>query len=214
MALPPTHLTRYPDRGREDRAALDELLDEQLVGVLSTVAEGQPWSVPTFIARDGDRVLIHGSTGGGIMRHLAAGAPVTLTVFALDAIVVAHTTFDASANYRSAVLRGVVEVLDGGEKARAMEVVSEHLIPGRTAEVRPTSKKELAATVVLALPITEDGWIYKTRTGGAGLPGEETSAWAGVVPLRTVAGEVVPEPWLAASAEVPASVEAMRSRLS
>ena len=212
--LPPTTLTRYRDRGSQERTHLDALLDEVLVGTLSTVADGQPWSLPTFFARDGDRVLLHGSTGSGILRHAATGAPLTLTVFALDAIVVAHTTFDSSANYRSAVLRGTAHVLEGDDAAAAMDVVSDKLIPGRVAEVRTTTGKELAATLVLALPIADSSWVYKARIGGAGEPDEETSAWAGVVPLRTVAGEPVPEPWLPPGTPVPPSVEGMRHRLS
>ena len=203
-------LTRETDRERTDRAALDTLLDEVLVGTLSAVSDGEPWSLPIFFARDGDRVLFHGSTGAGLLRHLAAGAPATFTVFSLDGIVVAHTAFESSANYRSAVLRGRLAVLDGAEAARALDVLTDRLIPGRTTEVRGTNRRERAATVVLALPIT--AWLAKERTGEAGLPDEATDAWAGVVPLRLVAGEPVTDSWVPGDRPVPPSVHALLMR--
>ncbi|MFK5688112.1 pyridoxamine 5'-phosphate oxidase family protein [Ornithinimicrobium sp. LYQ92] len=202
-----TTLTRKPDRGTDERAALDELLDSVPVGVLCTVLDGMPWSVPLLLARDGDRVLLHGSTGAGALRHLADGAPLTMTVFALDGLVVAHTAFDSSANYRSAVLRGSAEVLRGEVAERALEALTDRLLPGRTEEVRASTGREVAATVVLALPITEGAWLFKGRAGGSGEP-EEGSAdvWTGVVPLRTVAGPLEPDPWNGSGAPVPPSV--------
>ncbi|WP_439030991.1 pyridoxamine 5'-phosphate oxidase family protein [Gordonia terrae] len=173
-------LTRKPERSA-DRAVLDDLLDEAKTGTLSTVVDGLPWSVPMLFARDGDSILLHGSTGAGALRHVAAGAPVTFTVFVLDGLVVADTLFDHSANYRSAVVRGVLEVAD--DARAALEMLSDKLIPGRVAEVRPTSRKELAATVALRLPIIDGRWIAKARTGG---PGGESAEWTGVVPVRTV----------------------------
>ncbi|WP_109474158.1 pyridoxamine 5'-phosphate oxidase family protein [Ornithinimicrobium cavernae] len=210
--LPPTSLTRLSERGTSDRVTLDALLDDVMVGTLSTVAEGMPWSVPLFIARDGDRIVLHGSTGGGILRHLVEGAPVTLTVFALDAIVVAHTAFDSSANYRSAVLRGTVTRLEGQEAEDALHVVTERLIPGRTAEVRASTRREYAATVVLALPIEDGMWILKARSGPAGEPDEPTDAWAGIVSLRTVADTPSADEWVDPKTLVPASVEGLRDR--
>ncbi|WP_238422740.1 pyridoxamine 5'-phosphate oxidase family protein [Gordonia sp. 'Campus'] len=177
---PLASLTRKPERSA-DRALLNALLDEAKVGTLSTVVDGQPWSVPMLFARDGDSILLHGSTGAGALRHVAAGAPVTFTVFVLDGLVVADTLFDHSANYRSAVVRGVLDV---AHDARAsLEALSDKLIPGRVAEVRPTNRKELAATVALTLPIVDGRWIAKARTGG---PGGESTDWTGVVPVRTV----------------------------
>lgn len=132
MTSPLGALTRKPDRAT-DRAALDELLDEAKVGTLSTVVDGLPWSVPMLFARDGDAIALHGSTGAGALRHVAAGAPVTFTVFAMDGLVIADTLFDHSANYRSAVVRGTLELVDDARSA--LEVLSDKLIPGRVAEV-------------------------------------------------------------------------------
>lgn len=199
MTSPLDALTRKPARAT-DRAALDELLDEAKVGTLSTVVDGLPWSVPMLFARDGDAILLHGSTGAGALRHVAAGAPVTFTVFVMDGLVIADTLFDHSANYRSAVVRGALEPVDDAKSA--LEVLSDKLIPGRVAEVRETTRRELAATVASRLPIVDGQWIAKARTGG---PGTESGDWTGVVPMRTV----YDEPITYSNGTVPDSVQAM-----
>ncbi|MGV9827782.1 pyridoxamine 5'-phosphate oxidase family protein [Gordonia sp. NPDC003429] len=181
-----TALTRKPDR-QGDRSVLDDVLDTAQVGVLSTVIDGWPWSVPMLFARVGDDVLLHGSTGAGALRHVAEGAPVSFTVFVLDGIVVAETLFDHSANYRSAVIRGRLEpVVD--DPAGALEALSDKLIPGRVAETPDITSKEQAATVALRLPIVDGEWIAKARTGG---PGVDSDAWTGVVPVHTTYDEPI-----------------------
>lgn len=189
---PLDRLTRKRDRGTAERSALDALLDEVLVGTLATVVDGEPWAVPMLFARDGDRVLLHGSTGAGALRHVAAGAPVALAVHSVDGLVLAHATFDHSANYRSAVIRGRVVELSGPEGASALETLSDRLVPGRTAEVRGMLDKEIAATRTMALPIEEGSWILKRRAGGPGETEEIHDAWRGIVPLVQAYG--VPEP--------------------
>ena len=172
-----------------DRQALDRLLDSQWVGTLSTVADGEPWAVPMLYARDGDRVLIHGSTGAGVLRRVAAGSPAVFTVFALDSLVVAPTTFESSVNYRSAMIRGRLEPATGSEQSRMLDRLAETLIPGRTTEVRPSSRKELAATLAMALPITGDNWLLKVADDWPATPeqaGAADDVWSGLVPVRTV----------------------------
>ena len=192
-------LTRKPDRAG-DRAVLDDVLDAARVGTLSTVVDGMPWSVPLLFARDGDTILLHGSSGAGMLRHVGAGAPVAFTVFVMDALVIADTLFDHSANYRSAVIRGTTEIVD--DARHVLEVLSDKLIPGRVAEVRETTRKELAATVALRLPIVDGQWIAKVRTGG---PGADAAGWTGVVPMRTV----FDDPITYTGTEPPASVRAL-----
>lgn len=194
-------LTRYPQRGG-DRRLLDEVLDEGLVAVLSTVTDGLPWSVPIAYARIGDRVVLHGSTGAGALRHVAAGAPVTLTVTHLDALVVADTAFDHSMNYRSAVLRGTLAT-ERMDAEALLAAFTDHVLPGRSAELRPNARKELAATAVLTLAITPDNWIAKARTGGASA---SEGGWSGVLPLRK--GYAGFEPTPGQDRPVPASVRA------
>ena len=239
-------LRRLTDRARSERADLDALLDEVLTGTLSTVVDGRPWVVPMLFARDGDRVLLHGSSGAGALRHavmqalleigyhdfvahefiptwddpvlalrhVAAGAPAVFSVMVVDGLVVAHTTFDSSANYRSAVIHGVLTPLTGEDRETSLDRISERLIPGRTAEVRPMLPKEVAATLAMELPITVGQWVLKARSGGASVPDEETDAWSGVVPLRVVAGDPEPAPWsVEAATPVPASVSAFVERV-
>ncbi|MBP2450316.1 pyridoxamine 5'-phosphate oxidase family protein [Mycolicibacterium lutetiense] len=201
-------IRREHQLARTDRAALDSVLDAAAVGTLATVVDGQPWIVPMLYARDGDRVVLHGSTGAGALRHVAAGAPAGFCVTLLDGIVVANTLFDSTANYRSAVVRGHLTVIDPRDAAYALDLMSDSLIPGRSSEVRSNTKRELAATLAIALPITPDGWTVKVRDAPPPPPDDEADSggWAGVVPLRTVAGDPIPAPWVSADIEAPKSV--------
>lgn len=203
--MPPLTLHRHRERGSTERLALDAILDDVLAGTLSTVVDGKPWVVPMLFARQGDRILLHGSTGAGALRHVAAGAPAALAVIAIDALVVGHTTFDSSANYRSAVVHGTLTTLGDAERAVALEALSERILPGRTDEVRPMTRQEQTKTLAMALPITEGDFMVKTRSGDASPPDEETDAWHGIVELRTVALDPVAAPTSRAP-EVPRSV--------
>lgn len=201
-------IRRERERARTDRADLDSVLDSASVGTLATVLDGQPWVVPMLYARDGDRILLHGSTGAGALRHVAAGTPAAFCVTLLDGIVVADTLFDSTANYRSAVVRGHLTVIDPREAAYALDLLSDSLIPGRSSEVRASTRKELVATLAVALPITPDGWTVKVRDAPPAQVEESSrpGGWAGVVPLRTVAGDPVPAPWVGPDVNPPGSV--------
>ena len=191
-------LNRLKEYGVSDRAVLDDLLDSQWFGVLSTVADGQPWAVPMLYARDGDRVLLHGSTGAGALRAVAAGSPAVLTVTALDALAVAPTTFESSVNYRSATVRGRLEELSDAERAAALDLFSEVILPGRTAEVRASTRKELAASLAVGLPIVDGSWLLKASVGWPATPEEAESdddVWSGLVPVRTVLDPPLAAPW-------------------
>ena len=212
MTAPPgsRRPTRLAEKASTDRAALDALLDTAVVGHFGLVAEdGTPVVIPTAIVRDGDRVLAHGSTGSRWMRRLAGGVSTALAVTSYDGLVVARSAFESSLRYRSAVLFGSCETLADDEKERVLDLVTERLIPGRVAEVRRPTKAELAATLVLALPI--DDWSLKVS---AGWPEDEPDdvagpAWAGVVPLHQTYDPPLPAPDLRSGIAVPASVEAL-----
>ena len=204
-------LTRMKEHRADDRAALDELLDEVLVGTLATVtADGRPWAVPMLFARDGDRILLHGSTGAGALRQVAAGAEGVLAVHVLDGLVMATSMFEHSANYRSAVVRGELRRLTGDAAVEALDVISDGLIPGRRAEVRGMLRKEVSATVALALDITDDNWILKVNAGDTDEEFFEDGVWTGVLPVHMAYGEPERSAWLGDDVPVPPSVEALR----
>ena len=163
--------------------------------------------IPTAIVRDGDRVLAHGSTGSPWMRRLAGGVPTCLAVTALDGLVVARSAFESSLHYRSAVIFGSCTVVaDPGEREQALDLITERLLPGRTSEIRRPTRRELEATLVLALPIDE--WSLKVSDGWPDDPPEdvEGASWAGVVPLRTGYGEPVAAPDLRPGIALPPSL--------
>jgi nitroimidazol reductase NimA-like FMN-containing flavoprotein (pyridoxamine 5'-phosphate oxidase superfamily) len=204
---PRTTLSRLPAKASHDRGALDALLDHSRLGHFAVVRpDGTPVVIPTAIARDGDRVLVHGSTGSPWMRQLADGAPTSLAVTALEGLVIARSAFESSMHYRSAVMFGSCSVLRAADKVAALNLVTDSLIPGRAREVRASTGKELAATLVLALPITE--WSLKISGGWPDDPPDDIagSAWAGVVPMSVVYGQPLPAPDLRDGIPLPPSV--------
>jgi nitroimidazol reductase NimA-like FMN-containing flavoprotein (pyridoxamine 5'-phosphate oxidase superfamily) len=206
-----TELTRLRDRASTDRAELDRLLDDVFLAHVG-LADGQGGVVviPTAVVRDGDRVLIHGSTGSGWMRRAAEGEPACLTVTELSGIIVARSAFENSLRYRSAVLFGSFSRLPDPEIPKALDTFTEHLLPGRAAEIRPNHRRELAATMVLSMPIQQ--WSLKIGTDWPEDDDEdlEGSAWAGVIPFDTKKyGDPVNAPDLRPGIPVAASVRAL-----
>ncbi|MGW0040546.1 pyridoxamine 5'-phosphate oxidase family protein [Rhodococcus sp. NPDC003348] len=201
-----SRIRRLPERASADRADLDAVLDASAFGTLATVVDGLPWVVPMLYARTGDRILLHGSTGAGALRHVAAGAPASLCVTHLDGIVLADNLFNSSANYRSAVVRGRLVPVGTDDAEAALIALSDALIPGRSGEVRPSTRKELAATLTIALPIENGKWTVKVRSAPPSEGDADPDTWAGVVPLRTVADAPIRAPWVGDDATVPPSV--------
>ncbi|WP_200952485.1 pyridoxamine 5'-phosphate oxidase family protein [Agromyces sp. Soil535] len=207
----PRRIRRLAERQTTDRDALFALLDGELVGHLAAVVDGQPVIVPMGYARDGDHVLVHGSTGGGFaLRAAAERATVAFSVTALDGLVFARSLFDSSMNYRSAVVYGVLEPVDDEQSEAALLALSDRLMPGRAAEVRAITRKEAAATRVLRLAL--DDVVMKARAAGASEDlddGEDHSVWAGVVPLVRTWGAPVPSRSTPAHTPTPDSVVAL-----
>src|SRR2546430_11362946 len=179
-----TTVKRLPKRGRYERETIYAILDEGMICHVGFAVDGQPFVIPTGYARDGDTLYLHGSPASRMLRSLAAGASVGVTVTLLDGIVVARSAFHSSMNYRSVVILGTATPVTGrDEKLHAMRALVDHLIPGRWADLRQITGKELNATLVLAIPLREAS--AKVRTGGP-LDDEddyELPIWAGVVPL-------------------------------
>jgi uncharacterized protein len=200
---------RVPARADYDRATIDAILDEALVGHLGFAVDGQPYVIPTLHARVGDEVYVHGSAASRMVTMLGAGIPACLTVTLVDGLVLARAAFNHSMNYRSVVVLGRARLVEGAdERAAALEAFTERLVPGRWDEVRPPTRQELKGTRVLALSLDEAS--AKVREGAPVDDAEDYAldAWAGVVPLRLTRGEPEPDPRLREGIAVPASVEA------
>ena len=208
---PSTRITRLAERQRDDREALYDVLDSALVAHVAVVRDGVPVVLPLLHARDGDRLLLHGSTGGGLLRDAAAGAPVTVAVTVVDALVVADSLFESSANYRSAVVFGRCSVVPPEGRLDALRALSDRLLPGRWTEVRPPKPKELAATLVLEMPLEHAS--VKVRSGppspadtSAEPPPDGVPLWWGVVPLAQTPGDPVTAPDVPEGTPLPPSV--------
>lgn len=183
-----TSVRRLAERGTFDRALAHAIIDEAYIAHVGFVVDGAPKVLPMTYGRDGDVLYLHGAVGNAMLRA-SAGAEVCVTITLLDGLVMARSAFHHSMNYRSVVLLGRAEKVEGDdEKRRAFDVIVDHVLPGRSATARPANPSELRTTLVLKLAIDEGS--AKVRTGGAvddeedhGLP-----VWAGVIPLTLAAG--------------------------
>jgi nitroimidazol reductase NimA-like FMN-containing flavoprotein (pyridoxamine 5'-phosphate oxidase superfamily) len=210
MTLSPTArstLRRLPDRARTDRAELYAVLDEALICHFAVVLDGAPRVMPTGFGRDRDTLYLHGSSGATSLRA-AAGAPICVTVTLLDGVVYARSVFHHSMNYRSAMVHGRARpVVEEQERLHALRVIVEHLAPGSWTHARHPTRKELAATAVLALDLAEAS--VKVRTGPPKDDEPDVQAggrWAGVLPVRSGFGPAVPCPLLRSDATLPEHV--------
>jgi nitroimidazol reductase NimA-like FMN-containing flavoprotein (pyridoxamine 5'-phosphate oxidase superfamily) len=199
-----TTLKRLPKRGQYERQSVYGILDEAFICHIGFAVEGQPFVIPTGYARVDDTLYIHGSQASRMLRTLAGGVDVCVTVTLIDGLVLARSAFHHSMNYRSVVVFGRATVVeDKDEKLAALFSFSEHVVPGRWDDVREPTEQELRATTVLSLPLLEAS--AKVRTGPP-LDDEEDyslAVWAGVIPLRLVAGEPTNDPRLREGIEAP-----------
>lgn len=202
-----TRLRRLPKRGAFDRKTVYSILDEGFICHVGFAVDGQPFVLPTGFARVNDDLYIHGSSASRMMRSLAAGIDVCVTVTLIDGLVLARSAFHHSVNYRSVVILGkAVAVEDAAEKNKALEAFTEHIVPGRWPEIRWPNELELKATTVLKLPIDEAS--AKIRMGDP-IDDEEDylmDVWAGVLPLGLEIGKAVPDVRLKGGVDVPRHV--------
>jgi uncharacterized protein len=203
---------RGRERARTDRMELYALLDSCLVCHLALIIDEAPVILPTGYGRDGDTLYLHGSTGSASLLTAAEGVPVSVAVTRLDGVVYARSTFHHSMNYASAVIHGTAtQLTEPDAKLHALRVLTEHLAPGSWAATRRPTRKELAATSVLSVPLHEAS--VKMRCGPPrDEPDDvaEVSAWAGVLPVRQVWGAPQPCPLLPDGTPVPDRVATRR----
>jgi len=192
-----TQVMRLPKRGDYSEATVHGILDAGFLCHVGFVADGQPFVIPTSYGRSGDTLYIHGSAASRMLRTLANGVEVCVTVTLVDGLVLARSAFHHSINYRSVVLFGTAALVESAEeKTAALKAISEQIVPGRWDEVRWPTEQELKATKVLALPISEVS--AKVRTGPP-VDDEEDYAlkvWAGVLPFRVHPEAPLPDPRL------------------
>jgi nitroimidazol reductase NimA-like FMN-containing flavoprotein (pyridoxamine 5'-phosphate oxidase superfamily) len=190
-----TKIHRKPDRGSYDRELIYRILDEAFVCQVAFIADDLPVVVPTNYVRVGDKLFLHGSIASRLMKTLSSGAPFCLNVTLLDGIVLSPTATGHSVNYRSVVVMGKAEVVQGeAAKLAAMRDFVEYVIRGRWATVRPPSEQELKGTMVLTVPLVEAS--AKVRTGFAVDDDTEYSSpsYTGIIPFKWTAGEPIPDP--------------------
>lgn len=192
---PRTRVNRLPKRGDYSQKTIDGILDAGFVCHVGFVVDGQPYVIPTGYGRDGNMLYLHGSAASRMLRTLAGGIDVCVTVTVLDGVVLARSAFHHSMNYRSVVILGKAMPVEGdSEKRTALHAISEQIVPGRWDDVRKPTSQELKATAVLCLPIEEAS--AKIRTGPA-LDEEadyELDVWAGVFPISMHLEEPIPDP--------------------
>jgi uncharacterized protein len=184
--------TRYTSRASYDRAAVHAVIDEALVCHVGFIRDGAPVVLPTVHARTGDTLYIHGSSGSRF--SLLDGEPVGVTVTLIDGLVFARSWLHHSAPYRSVVIHGTARVvLDEDERRAAMAALIDHVAPGRSADTRPPTRKELAMTAIVAIALDEVSLKARGSHLGEEPGDEELPYWAGVIPLKLTAGEPVPD---------------------
>jgi len=207
---PRTRVKRLSDCARYDRETVYAILDAGLVCHVGYVIDGQPYVTPTAYWRQGERVYWHGSSASRMLRHLEEGVPVCFTVALSDGLVLARSGYNSTLNYRSVMAFGRAEPVEGdAEKLAALEAFSERLTPGRWAELRPPTKQELKATLVMSLELEE---VSAKLCSGPPADDEADYAhdvWAGVLPVRRIAGPPRDDPRLASGVSAPGYLDAI-----
>ncbi len=209
-----TELKRLSHKASDSQEDLYSILDDTFVAHVGVVENGLPLVIPMAHGRSGNRLYLHGSTGSRLMRLLAANPDVCVSITELNALKIARSTFNTGMHYRSAVIFGKANLVSDEDKLAALDTLSDSLIPGRVKEARPTTKKELAATIIIWLELNETS--VKISTNEVDDPEEDMNLgyWAGILPLKTVALEPIPADDESSKLPVPESVRRLIERYS
>ena len=203
-AKPDMRFRRLRKKGSRDFELACSILDAARVCHVGFTLESQPYVLPMALARDESQLLMHGSIVSRLVKNLAEGLPCCVTVTHLDGLVLARSAFNSSMNYRSVMVFGsAVAITEPDEKIRGLDVLTEHLAPGRLSDIRPSTRKELNATTLLSLPIRE--FTVKVSSGPPDDPASDvnTPIWAGVIPLSLKAGPPQPAPDMDPAIQLP-----------
>jgi nitroimidazol reductase NimA-like FMN-containing flavoprotein (pyridoxamine 5'-phosphate oxidase superfamily) len=209
-----TRVVREPHRGSFDRETIYKILDEGFVCHVGFTVDSQPYVIPTMFARVDDAIYFHGSAASRMLRGVSSGLAVCVTVTLIDGLVLARSVFNHSMNYRSVVALGQATLVNAAEeKIAALRAFTEKILPGRWDDARPPNEKELKATSILRLPLSEVS--AKVRTGDVQDDEEDYAlpVWAGVLPIRLVAGEPIRDRRCDPGLAVPTSVIDFGKRL-
>jgi len=205
---PPTDRTRVvreSHRGAYDLETIYKILDEGFVCHVGFAADSQPFVIPTLFARIGDAIYFHGSAASRMLRNVSEGIPVCVTVTLTDGFVLARSVFNHSMNYRSVVALGkAVLVSAPEEKLEALQAFTDKIIPGRWADARQPNEKELKATSILRLPLTEVSAKIRSGPVEDDAPDYALPVWAGVIPLHLTPGAPIRDERCDASIPTPA----------
>lgn len=203
-----TRFRRLKEKGSHDLQMARDIIDEALICHVGFTVEQQPYVIPMSLGRDKDDILLHGSVASRLMKNLGGGLPCCLTITHLDGLVMARSAFNSSMNYRSLMVFGTAHVVsDPEEKKRGFDILVEHLLPGRLAELRDSTRKEINATTLLSLPLE----TFSIKVGD-GPPDDaqadmDATVWAGVIPLELKAGTPQAAPDLKDGIALPAYLE-------
>ncbi len=204
---------RLPERGKYDSDTIYPILDAGLVCHVGFVQDDQPFVIPTLHARVGDQILLHGSQASRMLRHLKAGGSACLTVTLLDGIVFARTVFNHSINYRSAIVFGRGQAIEGAEaQYEALKVFMERVLPGRWDDTRLPNENEMKQTTIVALTI--ESASAKIRTGPPKDDEEDLSwpTWAGVLPIQQIYGAPIADPRQQEEVDVPEYIRSFQQQ--
>ncbi|MEY5024323.1 MAG: hypothetical protein RL569_1236 [Actinomycetota bacterium] len=216
MAIPGgterTKLNRISYKASHEVSDLYSVLDSNLVAHVALVQDGRPLVIPMAYGRVDDIIYLHGSSGSRLMRLLENEPEVCVSITELTALKVARSTFNSGMHYRSVVIFGRASLVSDEKKDEALNALSDAMIPGRVAEVRASTKKELAATVIVSLPLDECSVKISVNEVDDDEGDLNQGTWAGIVPFVTTIGEPIPADDEAAGLEVPASVRNLAKR--
>lgn len=207
-----TKLNRISHKASHDVSDLYSILDDNLVAHVGLVQDGRPIVIPMAYGRVDDIIYLHGSSGSRLMRLLEVEPEVCVSITELRALKVARSTFNSGMHYRSVVIFGKASLVSDADKDKALNSLSDAMIPGRVQEVRASTKKELAATIIVSLPVDECSVKISVNEVDDDEQDLNKGTWAGIVPFVTTIGEPIPADEEAAGLKVPESIERLTKR--